>query len=70
MVSPHEQGFVRNQKGEIVILLPEGPICSGLTVTGDSGTVYSHVLVDAPDLGRPVGRLMPPAEPVSRPWGE
>ncbi len=57
-VSPKEAGIIMNAEGEPIILLPPGPI-SG-TVTGESGAEYNHVLVDSPDLGRPVGKIVPP----------
>lgn len=68
MVSQQEQGFVTNAQGERVILLPSGPIRPNLETVGTSGTVYSHVLVDSPDLGRPVAHMQVPMDNTIRPW--
>ena len=51
------QGFVRNKEGEVVILLPSGPIRS--TVVGTSGIVYENILHDDPNLGRPTAKIEP-----------
>jgi len=51
------QGVVRNKEGEVVILLPAGPIRS--TVVGTSGTVYENMLHDDPQLGRPTAKIEP-----------
>lgn len=67
MVSQQEQGFVSNTQGERVILLPAGPIRPNMETVGDSGTVYSHVLVDSPDLGRPTVRMQVPSDNTIRP---
>jgi hypothetical protein len=51
------QGIIRNKEGEVVILLPAGPIRS--TVTGESGTIYDQTLHDDPTLGRPTAKIEP-----------
>lgn len=56
-VSEREAGIVINVEGNQVILLPPGPI-SG-TVTGESGVEHTHVLIDSPELGRPIGKIVP-----------
>ncbi len=61
-VSQQEAGIVTNTQGEIVILLPMGPISR--KVEGSSGHDHEEVLVDDPDLGRPVGRIQPAGETV------
>lgn len=55
-VSEREAGIVRTQDGNTVILLPPGPIRR--KVEGSSRYEHDEVLVDDPDLRRPVGRML------------